>query len=122
VVSPYGPPSPAYPCGQLGDSTGNQQFSGIAGMGELLIARRNPLLAEGRRRKRTELLAATEEAVAKITTAVEAGRLSLGHRTPQEALHVTNGCGAYSYGTAQRLEPQDLPRSRAGKRIAVLLA
>jgi hypothetical protein len=43
---------------------------------ERLIACRNPLLADERRRKRAELLAATEEAVAPIVTAVEQGRLS----------------------------------------------
>src|ERR1035437_1881943 len=42
---------------------------------ERLIACRNPLLAEERRRKRIELLAATEESVAKIITTVESGRL-----------------------------------------------
>ena len=42
---------------------------------ERLIACRNPLLAEERRRKRIELLAATEEAFTKIITTVESGRL-----------------------------------------------
>ena len=42
---------------------------------ERLIACRNPLLAEERARKRSELLAATEEALAPITSAVEEGRL-----------------------------------------------
>jgi hypothetical protein len=43
---------------------------------ERLIACRNPLLAEERARKRTELLAATEEALAPLVAAVEAGRLA----------------------------------------------
>ena len=42
---------------------------------ERLVACRNPLLAEERKRKRAELLAATEESVAPILAAVEAGRL-----------------------------------------------
>ena len=42
---------------------------------ERLIACRNPLLAEERKRKRTELLAATEEALAPIISAVREGRL-----------------------------------------------
>ena len=42
---------------------------------ERLIACRNPLLADERARKRSELLAATEEALAPITSAVEEGRL-----------------------------------------------
>jgi hypothetical protein len=43
--------------------------------GERLIACRNPLLATERARKRAALLDATEEAIAVIVTAVEAGRL-----------------------------------------------
>jgi Transposase DDE domain len=43
---------------------------------ERLIACRNPLLAEERRRKRSELLAATEEVLAPIVAAVAAGRLA----------------------------------------------
>ncbi len=43
---------------------------------ERLIACRNPLLAEERARKRSELLSATEEALAPIIGAVEAGRLA----------------------------------------------
>jgi transposase len=43
--------------------------------GERLIACRNPLLAEERRRKRNELLAATEAALAPIIQAVDEGRL-----------------------------------------------
>src|ERR1700691_5446505 len=43
---------------------------------ERLIACRNPLLAEERKRKRGELLAATEEALAPIVAAVAAGRLA----------------------------------------------
>jgi transposase len=42
---------------------------------ERLIACRNPLLAEERKRKRTELLAATEAALAPIIAAVDEGRL-----------------------------------------------
>jgi hypothetical protein len=42
---------------------------------ERLIACRNPLLADERARKRTELLAATEGALAPITSAVREGRL-----------------------------------------------
>lgn len=44
--------------------------------GERLIACRNPALAEERARKRTELLAATETALAAIAERVAAGRLS----------------------------------------------
>jgi hypothetical protein len=43
---------------------------------ERLIACRNPLLAEERKRKRSELLAATEEVLAPILSAVAAGRLA----------------------------------------------
>jgi hypothetical protein len=43
---------------------------------ERLIACRNPLLAEERKRKRAELLAATEEALAPILASVKEGRLS----------------------------------------------
>jgi hypothetical protein len=43
---------------------------------ERLIACRNPLLAEERKRKRSELLAATEEVLAPIVSAVAAGRLA----------------------------------------------
>jgi hypothetical protein len=42
---------------------------------ERLIACRNPLLADERARKRTELLAATEEALVPVVAAVKAGRL-----------------------------------------------
>ena len=42
---------------------------------ERLVACRNPLLAEERKRKRAELLAATEEALASIIAAVNEGRL-----------------------------------------------
>jgi len=51
------------------------EFSHTDYPGERLVACRNPLLADERTRKRAELLAATEKAAAKITTAVEAGRL-----------------------------------------------
>ncbi len=44
--------------------------------GERLIACRNPFLAAERARKRDELLAATEDALAATTAAVEAGRLA----------------------------------------------
>jgi hypothetical protein len=43
---------------------------------ERLIACRNPLLAEERKRKRSELLAATEEALASVITSVKEGRLA----------------------------------------------
>jgi hypothetical protein len=43
---------------------------------ERLIACRNPLLAEERKRKRSELLGATEEALGPVIGAVEAGRLA----------------------------------------------
>jgi hypothetical protein len=43
--------------------------------GERLVACRNPALAEQRARKRVELLAATEQTLAPIVTAVAAGRL-----------------------------------------------
>jgi hypothetical protein len=43
---------------------------------ERLIACRNPLLADERARKRTELLAVTEEALAPIVSAVQQGRLA----------------------------------------------
>jgi hypothetical protein len=44
--------------------------------GERLIACRNPLLADQRARKRTQLLAATEKLLAPITKRVQAGRLT----------------------------------------------
>ena len=44
--------------------------------GERLIACRNPALAAERARKRTELLAATEEELGTVAAAVEAGRLA----------------------------------------------
>src|SRR5674536_129768 len=44
--------------------------------GERLVAARNPALAGERARKRAELLAATEAALAPIQTAVQAGRLA----------------------------------------------
>ncbi len=43
--------------------------------GERLVACRNPMLAEERKRKRADLLAATEAALAPIIGAVEGGRL-----------------------------------------------
>src|SRR5664280_632610 len=44
--------------------------------GERLVVCRNPALAAERARKRAELLAATEAALAKLQTAVQAGRLA----------------------------------------------
>jgi hypothetical protein len=44
--------------------------------GERLVAARNPALADERARKRGELLAATETALAPVLTAVQAGRLT----------------------------------------------
>ena len=44
--------------------------------GERLVACRNPLLAAERARKRTDLLAATEAALAPIVAAVAAGRVA----------------------------------------------
>jgi hypothetical protein len=62
---------------QLGlfDESDLAEFSHPDYQGERLIACRNPLLAEERKRKRTELLAATEEALAPIVSAVREGRL-----------------------------------------------
>jgi hypothetical protein len=63
---------------QLGlfDESDLAEFSHPDYPDERLIACRNPLLAEERKRKRTELLAATEEALAPLVAAVEAGRLA----------------------------------------------
>ena len=62
---------------QLGlfDESDLAEFSHPDYPDERLIACRNPLLAEERARKRTELLAATEEALAPIISAVREGRL-----------------------------------------------
>src|ERR1700683_5637422 len=60
----------------LFDESDLAEFSHPDYPGERLIACRNPLLAEQRARKRNELLAATEEALAPIVSAVEAGRLA----------------------------------------------
>jgi hypothetical protein len=62
---------------QLGlfDESDLAEFSHPDYPDERLIACRNPLLAEERKRKRTELLAATEEALAPLTSAVQEGRL-----------------------------------------------
>ena len=62
---------------QLGlfDESDLAEFSHPDYPGERLIACRNPLLAEERKRKRSELLAATEEALAPIISAVREGRL-----------------------------------------------
>jgi len=60
----------------LFDQSGLAEFSHPDYPDERLIACRNPLLAEERARKRSELLSATEEALAPIIGAVEAGRLA----------------------------------------------
>jgi hypothetical protein len=60
----------------LFDESDLAEFSHPEYPGERLIACRNPLLAEERKRKRSELLAATEEALAPLLTAVETGRLA----------------------------------------------
>ena len=59
----------------LFDQSDLAEFSHPDYPGERLIACRNPLLAEERTRKRTELLAATEAALAPIIAAVGEGRL-----------------------------------------------
>jgi hypothetical protein len=63
---------------QLGlfDESNLAEFSHPDYPDERLIACRNPLLAQERARKRTELLAATEEALAPLRAAVAAGRLA----------------------------------------------
>lgn len=63
---------------QLGlfDESDLAEFSHPDYPDERLIACRNPLLAEERTRKRNELLAATEEALAPLVVAVLAGRLA----------------------------------------------
>ena len=63
---------------QLGlfDESDLAEFSHPDYPDERLIACRNPLLAEERARKRTELLAATEEALAPLISAVREGRLA----------------------------------------------
>ena len=60
----------------LFDQSDLAEFSHPDYPGERLIACRNPLLAEERTRKRAELLAATEEALAPVVAAVAAGRLA----------------------------------------------
>jgi hypothetical protein len=62
---------------QLGlfDQSDLAEFSHPDYPDERLIACRNPLLAEERKRKRSELLTATEEALAPILSAVQEGRL-----------------------------------------------
>ncbi len=60
----------------LFDQSDLAEFSHPDYPGERLIACRNPLLAEERARKRSELLAATEEALAPIITSVKEGRLA----------------------------------------------
>ena len=60
----------------LFDQSDLAEFSHPDYPGERLIACRHPLLAEERTRKRTELLAATEEALAPVVAAVAAGRLA----------------------------------------------
>ena len=59
----------------LFDQSDLAEFSHPDYPGERLIACRNPLLADERARKRTELLAATEEALAPVLSAVREGRL-----------------------------------------------
>src|SRR5271170_29392 len=59
----------------LFDQSDLAEFSHPDYPGERLIACRNPLLAEERKRKRAELLTATEEALAPIVSAVAEGRL-----------------------------------------------
>ena len=59
----------------LFDESDLAEFSHPDYPSERLIACRNPLLAEERKRKRGELLAATEEALAPIASAVREGRL-----------------------------------------------
>jgi hypothetical protein len=60
----------------LFDQSDLAEFSHPDYPSERLIACRNPVLAEERSRKRSELLAATEEAVAPIITSVKEGRLA----------------------------------------------
>jgi len=62
---------------QLGlfDERGLCEITDPAYPGERLVVCRNPLLADERARKRTELLAATEAKLAPIVARVEAGRL-----------------------------------------------
>jgi hypothetical protein len=62
---------------QLGlfDERGLAEITDPAYPGERLVVCRNPLLAEERARKRTELLAATEAKLTPIVARVEAGRL-----------------------------------------------
>jgi len=62
---------------QLGlfDERGLCEITSPAYPGERLVVCRNPLLADERARKRTELLAATEAKLAAIVARVEAGRL-----------------------------------------------
>jgi len=67
--------------------------------GERLIACRNPLLAEERKRKREELLAATEAALAPIITAVNEGRLTGADKIGMKVGKVIN-----KYKMAKHLE------------------
>jgi len=60
----------------LFDESDLAEFSHPDYPAERLIACRNPLLAEERKRKRSELLAATEEALAPVITSVKEGRLA----------------------------------------------
>ena len=59
----------------LFDESDLAEFSHPDYPGERLIACRNPLLAEERKRKRSELLVATEDALAPVISAVLEGRL-----------------------------------------------
>jgi hypothetical protein len=63
---------------QLGlfDQSDLAEFSHPDYPGERLVACRNPLLADERARKRSELLAATEEVLAPLLAAVKEGRLA----------------------------------------------
>jgi len=58
--------------------------------GERLICCRNPVLAEERARKREDLLAATEKALAPVMTRVQAGRLAGAGKIGVEAGKVIN--------------------------------
>lgn len=65
--------------------------------GERLIVCRNPLLAEQRRRKRQELLAATEKELQKVKAAVERAQKPLRGKA-QIALAVGKALGRYKVG------------------------
>ena len=67
--------------------------------GERLVACRNPFLADQRARKRTELLAATENLLAPVAAAVAAGRLSGADRIGLKVGKIIN-----SYKMAKHLQ------------------